>query len=276
MVTLGKNANTVGALRLALENVPDDTFLNIGNKEYGFSADQIHYDGMSVALETNEAAVFAPITEGKIAAAKQCLIDNGIEPDEAENVLQALGYILLDAELFPEAATRDGLPAKDKDKIVAEGYQGFRIFEKDGVYTVGQNWNNSFDDCSLENLGCGVEEFEMVQYCRDNGIALEFYNLRDCGDAVPYEKYLEHLDKYQENKEGTFTDTEFIVPIAVFSAVEQAKGFIDWIEERGAEMDVSKGGEELALEERIEAIKNQAQQEPVERGRTKDSFETLR
>lgn len=35
-----------------------------------------------------------------IADAIQCLIDNGIDPDEAETVLQALGYILLDAELF--------------------------------------------------------------------------------------------------------------------------------------------------------------------------------
>lgn len=30
--------------------------------------------------------------------AKQCLIDNGIEPDETETVLQALCYILLDEE----------------------------------------------------------------------------------------------------------------------------------------------------------------------------------
>lgn len=34
--------------------------------------------------------------------AEQCLIDNGIEPDEAPVVLQALGYILLDEELYPE------------------------------------------------------------------------------------------------------------------------------------------------------------------------------
>lgn len=34
--------------------------------------------------------------------AEQCLVDNGIEPDEALIVLQALGYILLDEELYPE------------------------------------------------------------------------------------------------------------------------------------------------------------------------------
>ena len=34
--------------------------------------------------------------------AEQCLIDNGIESDEAPTVLQALGYILLDKELYPD------------------------------------------------------------------------------------------------------------------------------------------------------------------------------
>ena len=33
--------------------------------------------------------------------AEQCLIDNGIEPDEAPVVFQTLGYILLDEELYP-------------------------------------------------------------------------------------------------------------------------------------------------------------------------------
>lgn len=40
----------------------------------------------------------------RIQAARNCLIDNGIEADEADNVLQALGYILLDQELYPEKA----------------------------------------------------------------------------------------------------------------------------------------------------------------------------
>ena len=40
------------------------------------------------------------ISKEKIEKAKQCLIDNGIDKDEAEIVLQALGYILLDEELF--------------------------------------------------------------------------------------------------------------------------------------------------------------------------------
>ena len=42
------------------------------------------------------------ITSNIIKAAENCLIDNGIEADEAQIVLQALGYILIDEELYPE------------------------------------------------------------------------------------------------------------------------------------------------------------------------------
>jgi len=37
-----------------------------------------------------------------IAAAEQVLKDNGIEADEAATVLRALGYVLLDTELYPK------------------------------------------------------------------------------------------------------------------------------------------------------------------------------
>lgn len=36
----------------------------------------------------------------KIHDAEKCLVDNGIEKDEAKNVLQALGFILLDKDLY--------------------------------------------------------------------------------------------------------------------------------------------------------------------------------
>lgn len=42
------------------------------------------------------------ITKTDIKKAEKCLIDNGIDKDEADVVLQALGYILLDEELYPE------------------------------------------------------------------------------------------------------------------------------------------------------------------------------
>ena len=42
------------------------------------------------------------ITPEQKEKAKQILVDNGIEEDEAEIVLQAIGYALIDTELYPE------------------------------------------------------------------------------------------------------------------------------------------------------------------------------
>ena len=44
----------------------------------------------------------ATINQKNIESAEQVLIDNGIDPDEAATVLQAIGYTLLDVELYPE------------------------------------------------------------------------------------------------------------------------------------------------------------------------------
>ena len=42
------------------------------------------------------------ITKEDILKAEIVLIDNGIDKDEADIVLQAIGYVLLDTELYPE------------------------------------------------------------------------------------------------------------------------------------------------------------------------------
>lgn len=42
------------------------------------------------------------ITKGDIERAEKVLFDNGIETDEVATVLQAIGYVLLDTELYPE------------------------------------------------------------------------------------------------------------------------------------------------------------------------------
>ena len=41
-----------------------------------------------------------PINKSKVEAAEKVLVDNGIEEDEASTVLQAIGYTLLDTELY--------------------------------------------------------------------------------------------------------------------------------------------------------------------------------
>lgn len=53
------------------------------------------------------------IDKESIKRAEQVLIDNGIEADEASTVLQAIGYTLLDEELYPEENDEDK-PTKKK------------------------------------------------------------------------------------------------------------------------------------------------------------------
>lgn len=49
-----------------------------------------------------EVIINCEINEEQINKAMRCLVDNGIEIDEACTVLQALDYIFLDVKLFPE------------------------------------------------------------------------------------------------------------------------------------------------------------------------------
>ena len=53
-------------------------------------------DNMTIKVEKNE------IDELAIESCVQILIDNGIAVDEADSVLQAIGYALIDTELYPE------------------------------------------------------------------------------------------------------------------------------------------------------------------------------
>ena len=63
-------------------------------------------------------------TEKRIRAAEMCLIANGIEVDEADTVLQAIGYILLDQELYPEKSEKRDLVVNGKEpKFIIGGRQ---------------------------------------------------------------------------------------------------------------------------------------------------------
>lgn len=42
------------------------------------------------------------ITKENVQRAEQVLMDNGHDLDDAQDILQALGYVLLDVEVYPE------------------------------------------------------------------------------------------------------------------------------------------------------------------------------
>lgn len=52
------------------------------------------------STEEKPLVVKASITRADIKKAEQILVDNGIEADEADTVLQAIGYALLNTELY--------------------------------------------------------------------------------------------------------------------------------------------------------------------------------
>lgn len=62
-------------------------------------------------------------TEKRIRAAEMCLIANGIETGEADTVLQAIGYILLDRELYPEKSKKDLAVNGKEPKFIIGGRQ---------------------------------------------------------------------------------------------------------------------------------------------------------
>lgn len=60
-------------------------------------------DGEEIVVKENKILIQTnSISEDTIQKAEKCLIDNGINKEEVDTVLQALGYILLDTELYPQ------------------------------------------------------------------------------------------------------------------------------------------------------------------------------
>ena len=107
-------------------------------------------------------------------------------------------------------------------------YRNWDIYTQNGEFTVGGCDNCSFDDCSLENLGCGCE-YKATRWLREKGYCVKFI---DYGNSkyVPYETYLEHLMLYQlsDEEEDLRPDT-LVAPEMHLSSIKEAKEFIDFI-----------------------------------------------
>lgn len=62
----------------------------------------IHTENYMYGCEWNIEEIEVPLPDKKqIKKTEKVLIDNGIEQDEASTILQAIGYTLLDMELYP-------------------------------------------------------------------------------------------------------------------------------------------------------------------------------
>lgn len=137
------------------------------------------------------------------------------------------------ADIFDTLSEENDVPAHDVT------YRGFKLFKMGELYSVGGSDNADYSDCTLENLGSGVDESEMVQYCFNKGLCLFFDDLRGNVSGVSYAQYLSHLEKYQTCQDDSFLDNEFIVPVVRFASTLEAKEFIDWIHDRRNELEKS-------------------------------------
>ena len=63
--------------------------------------DIVGVDGYDELIDKLQKRTLCKPDEERLKATEQVLIDNGIEADEADTVLQAIGYTLLDTELYP-------------------------------------------------------------------------------------------------------------------------------------------------------------------------------
>ena len=98
-ITLADSAGNIG-----LGDNLFDAIITL-KQAWGIPIDGIDESDERFTRFLKEEITVPDITPAKIARARQCLADNGVEEDETQTVLQALGYILLDRELFPDDAT---------------------------------------------------------------------------------------------------------------------------------------------------------------------------
>ena len=103
-------------------------------------------------------------------------------------------------------------------------YRDYYIYEQNGEFTVGDSDGAKFDDLTLENFYCGVDETVMVAWNMQHENRLEFYELRNDCDEVSFEDYIRHFVDYN-------SDVSFVVPAVYFTTLDKAKEFIDWIME---------------------------------------------
>lgn len=71
--------------------------------EMNYNKLSAHFYGSADGCEWNFEEIDFPCSNKDVVKqTERVLIDNGIEEDEASTVLQAIGYTLLDTELYPE------------------------------------------------------------------------------------------------------------------------------------------------------------------------------
>ena len=98
------------------------------------------------------------MTRECVKEALKILVDNGVDKDEAETVLQAVGYALLNMELFPEKAAEDapinGLSDKTTLMVTIDTHEGTCVVEEHRAEPATYPCSMT----SLEDIACSAGE----------------------------------------------------------------------------------------------------------------------
>ena len=92
--------NRVFEIVSEIEDPEDENEIVLIAQVGGGSEAEVYAHELELCTETPLRIRNAFIYKNDVKRAEQVLIDNGIEADEASTVLQAIGYVLLDTELY--------------------------------------------------------------------------------------------------------------------------------------------------------------------------------
>ena len=120
-----------------------------------------------------------------IARAEQVLKDNGIEEDEVQTVLQAIGYTLLDCELYPAPIHPENKTPSviEYTKVLTEG-------ELDEVYAYAQSHLWGLSKKTLKEKIKEYKSGDLKEKCKIYAL-LEDCNFHTLSSLLVEEKYAE-------------------------------------------------------------------------------------
>ena len=107
------------------------------------------------------------ISKEAIEKTKKVLIDNGIDEDEVEIVLQAIGYSLLDKELFPEPKEKEytvSIAINCRYDLTLKATSVEDAFEQAKEYELDSNDFAVMDIIDTVPVNCYTPEGEIIDY----------------------------------------------------------------------------------------------------------------
>ncbi len=143
------------------------------------------------------------ITEDAIKNTEKVLEDNGIEADEVQSVLQAIGYSLLDCELYPSPFTMETPETIGETPILDNGepdeFFKFKTLTKEDRELCAKAWESVWSWCKEvpqdENFSQELEK----QYEKATGKSCVYWMSESNNDGDCFHDTLPRDEEYTTN-----------------------------------------------------------------------------